>query len=82
MLLLTVGNSTGIGNFGVPASTITLQRVTNQTIINSIASGYTGGTTGVGFNLSYTWQVDQSTFNQLRAVLSVPIIITYTITSN
>jgi len=82
MLRLTVGNSSGVGNFGVPASTITLQRITNQTIINSIASGYTGGNTGDGFNLNYTWQVDQNTFNQLRAVLSVPIIITYTITSN
>jgi general stress protein CsbA len=82
LLTLTVGSSSGVGNFGVPASTITLQRVTNQTIINSIASGYTGGSAGNGFNLTYTWQVDQNTFQLLRAVLSVPIIITYTITSN
>ena len=82
MLRLTVGNSSGVGNYGVPASTITLLRGTNQTIINSIASGYTGGNAGNGFNLTYTWQVDQSTFQQLRAVLSVPIIVAYTITSN
>lgn len=82
LLRLTASNSSGVGNFGVPSSTITLVRVTNQTIINNIASGYTGGSAGNGFNLTYTWQVDQSTFQFLKAVLSVPIIITYTITSN
>lgn len=81
-LSLTVGNSSGVGNYGVPASTIDLLRGTNQTIINSIASGYTGGNAGNGFKLTYTWQVDQSTYQLLRAVLSVPIIVAYTITSN
>jgi len=82
MLRLTASSSSGVGNFGLPASTITLQRGTNQTVINNIASGYTGGNTGNGFRLTYTWQVDPATFRYIRAVLSVPIIITYTITSN
>lgn len=82
MLKLTVGSGSGVGNFGVPSSTITLQRGINQNIINNIGSGYTGGSTGNGFNLTYTWQIDQSTYQYLRAVLSVPIILTYTITSN
>jgi hypothetical protein len=83
ILKLTVPNSTsGTGNYGTAGVNITLLRGTNQTIINNIASGYTGGNTGNGYNLQYTWEVDQNTYKQLRAVLSVPIIVTYTITSN
>lgn len=80
---LTVSNGTsGVGNCGTAGTTITLLRFVNQTVINNIASGYTGGNTGNGFKLAYTWQVDQNTYGQLRSVLSVPIIITYTITNN
>lgn len=83
MLQLTAGScASGVGARGTPTSTITLQRLNNQTIINGIASGYSGTNTGNGFNLSYTWQIDQNNFQNLKAVLSVPIIVTYTISSN
>jgi hypothetical protein len=70
------------GTVGTPGSVITLQKGINSTLINSISSGYTGTTSGNGFRLNYTWQVNPATYASLRATQSVPIVVVFTITSN
>lgn len=70
------------GTVGVPGSIITLEKGVNSTLINSISSGYTGTTSGNGFRLNYTWQVNPATYASLRATQSVPIVVVFTITSN
>lgn len=73
--------TTGAGNRGTPSSTLTLSN-TNQTLINNIGSGYTGTSTGYGYRLTYTWQIDPNNYNLLNAIQNVPIVINYTVINN
>ncbi|MDP4276361.1 MAG: hypothetical protein Q8914_01890 [Bacteroidota bacterium] len=82
LLKLTPGTCTsGAGTRGNPSSTITLNKTANQTLIDGIGSCYTGTATGSGFNLTYTWQVDQANYALLKSVASTPIVVTFTISS-
>lgn len=70
--------TTGSGNRGIPNPTIILNG-TAQTIINNIASGYTGSTLGNGFKITYSWQIDPSNYHLISAVKNAPLLINYTI---
>ena len=83
LLTLYVANcSAPIGTCGTASGTITLLKNVNTTIINGIGSGYTRTTSTSGFNLTYTWQVDPAHYADLHAIGTVPITVTYTISSN
>jgi len=83
LLKLTLTScTTGAGAFGSPTSTITLNKSSNQTIINNIGSGYTGTYSNYGFRLNYSWEVDPTNYASLQATSAASITITYTISTN
>ena len=82
MLTLLAVKKTGVGDVGITSSILTLNKTANQTLIDGIASGYTGTNTMEGFELNYTLQVNPATYSQLKATQSMSITITYTIANN
>lgn len=81
-LQLTSGACTsGSGARGTPSSTIILDRSSQKNIITGIGSCYTGNSPTNGYNLSYTWGIDPTTYSQLRATSTTSITITFTVLS-
>ena len=66
----------GKGFWGTSSGEITLN-TTDNTLIGGITSGYTGNNVGNGFQLTYTVDPDEDTFDSLEAS-SPSIIVTYT----
>lgn len=81
-LQLTSGSCTsGSGTRGTPSSTIILDRSSQKNIITGIGSCYTGNSPTNGYNLTYTWGVDPTTYTQLKATSATSITITFTVLS-
>ena len=66
----------GKGSWGTSSGEVTLNTV-DQTLIDGITSGYTANGVGNGFQLTYTVDPDESTFDALEAS-SPSIEVTYT----
>lgn len=82
MLTLYAVKQSGLGDCGTASSIKTLNTTQNQTIIDGIASGYTGSNTGSGFQLYYTLQVDPANYSKLKATAGSAVTVTYTIVNN
>jgi hypothetical protein len=82
LTLYAIKKSGTIGTCGTAQSEKTLSSSSNETIIDAIGSGYTGSLAEQGFQLFYTYKVDNATYAQLRATQSIALIITYTISNN
>lgn len=72
------------GALGSVVSTpVTLNKTSGQTIIDGIGSCYTGTSTTDGYNLTYTWQPDDTNYYLINATSGATAVsITLTITSN
>lgn len=73
------------GTLGSAISTpITLNKTSDQTIINGIGSCYTGTNTTDGYNLTFTWQPDRTTYYLINAPSSgsTSVTVKFTIASN
>lgn len=70
------------GIVGDAAPEITLSLSSNGLLIDNIASGYTGTSSGQGFRLYYTLQVDPATYSQLKATQTISAVVVYTISNN
>lgn len=72
----------GYGDVGIPSPEIKLSLSSNELLIDNIASGYTGTSTGQGFRLYYTLKVDPATYSQLRSTQTISAVVVYTISNN
>jgi hypothetical protein len=78
----TSANSEGTLGAVVTAP-ITLNKTSNQAIINSIGSCYTGTSTTDGYNLTYTWKPNDTNYYLITATSgSTTVTVTFTIANN
>jgi hypothetical protein len=73
--------TTGSGNFGNVTSQITLNKTSNQKIIDYIGSCYTGSGATDGYNLTYSWVLDPNNSSQLSSNSTTAAFITFTIST-
>jgi hypothetical protein len=74
-----------VGSVGSPIATaVTLNKTASQTIIDGIGSCYTGTSTTDGYNLTFTWQPDNTKYYLITAPTngSTTVTITFTLASN
>ncbi len=80
--LVKVPGANSSGDFGTPIATAVTLAATDNALVTNIGSCYSGTVATDGYNLKYTWGLDnpEANYAEIRATAAAAVTVTLTIT--